>query len=258
MIQVNTEELQRTGFTLLRGAVHSSELAEFEDMVQRFAFEQAQKLSLAPTGVEPFIDVFSVGGSYTDRIYQLMERLFILHKITVRVGNELASSGFLKWARIDVPLIWPDIRADIPNDSVRVLPVHQDFGSTQSERAWRLWIALRPTSEILGSMVVYPGTHKSGAWPHNLDNPLMPYVEEKYYAGVEGVTFEIEAGDAVLMNPLVLHASVPNRSKRTKFTLMIQIQDYLSVIHPEDNGTQLASLQTIAKVRAKARAEQTR
>jgi len=107
-------------------------------------------------------------------------------------------------------------------------------------------------------MVVYPGTHKSGALPHNLDNPLIPYVEEKHYAGVEGVTFEIEAGDAVLMNPLVLHASVPNRSSRTKFTLMIQIQDYLSVLHPEDKGTQLASLQSVAKVRAKARAGQTR
>jgi ectoine hydroxylase-related dioxygenase (phytanoyl-CoA dioxygenase family) len=187
-----------------------------------------------------------------------MERLFILQKITARMGDELASSGFLKWAGIDVPLIWPDIRADIPNDSARVLPVHQDFGSTQCERAWRFWIALRPTSEIRGSMIVYPGTHKSGAWPHNLDNPLMPYVEEKHYAGIEGVTFEIEAGDAVLLNPLVLHASVPNRSDRTKFTLMIQIQDYLSVLHPDDKSTQFASLQTVAAKRAKARAEQTR
>src|SRR5687767_6092012 len=122
-------------------------------MIASFASSQAQKLGFSQNDSELFIDVFRKGGPYTDRIYMLMERMFILHKISTRIGEELESSGFLEWAGIQVPLIWPDIRADIPHDSERILPVHQDFGSTLSERAWRFWIALRPSNAFTGSMM---------------------------------------------------------------------------------------------------------
>jgi hypothetical protein len=257
VISVDTNQLEQNGYLVIPNVVSSAEISEFESMVAIFASSQAKKLGLSQNGSESFIDVFRRGGAYTERIYMLMERMFILHKINTRVGEELDSSGFLAWAGIQVPLIWPDIRADIPHDSERILPVHQDFASMFSERAWRFWIALRPSNSFTGSMMVYPGTHRSGPYAHNLDNPLNPYVEPKHYAGKSGVVLEVDSGYGVLMNPLLLHASVPNRSQRTKFTLMIQIQDYNSVLNPDDSTNALSKLQGIALARAKARAHRT-
>lgn len=254
MISVNTGQLEENGYVIVPDVVSCAEISEFESMVTSFAISQAKKLGISGNGSELFIDVFRTGGAYTERIYMLMERMFILQKITTRLGEELDQSGFLAWAGIQVPLIWPDIRADVPDDNERVLPVHQDFGSTFSERAWRFWIALRPSNAFTGSMLVYPGTHKGGPRAHNLDNPLKPYVEPRHYAGTNGVVLEVNKGDGVIINPLLLHASVPNQSHQTKFTLMIQIQDYNSVLHPNDGTSALSLFQVISSVRAQARA----
>jgi ectoine hydroxylase-related dioxygenase (phytanoyl-CoA dioxygenase family) len=104
-------------------------------------------------------------------------------------------------------------------------------------------------------MLVYPGTHKGGPREHNLENPLKPYVESKHYAGTTGVILKVDKGDGVMMSPLLLHASVPNRSQRTKFTLMVQIQDYNSVLHPNDRASAFSLFETIASARTKARAQ---
>jgi Phytanoyl-CoA dioxygenase (PhyH) len=255
VISVDTGQLEENGYVIIPKVLNVAELFEFESMVASFASSQAKKLGLTQSDSELFIDVFRRGGPYTERIYLLMERMFILHKITVRLGEELDRTGFLDWAGIQVPLIWPDIRADVPGDSERALPVHQDFGSTFSERAWRFWIPLRPSDAFTGSMLVYPGTHKGGPREHNVDNPLKPYVDSKHYAGTSGVILEVDKGDGVIMSPLMLHASVPNHSHRTKFTLMVQIQDYNSVLHPNDRASSLSLFESIASLRAKARAQ---
>ncbi len=104
-------------------------------------------------------------------------------------------------------------------------------------------------------MMVFPGTHRQGAIAHNLDDPLKPYVEARHYAGVAGVVLDLPAGNGVLINPLLLHASVPNRSRRTKFTLMVQVQDYAAVIDPDNETDDLALFERIANSRTRARAQ---
>jgi hypothetical protein len=213
--------------------------------------------------VDPFIALFQRGGRYADRLYKLLEKLHIFNQITVDVAERLRAGGFFQWGDIRVPLVWPDIRADLPDhdepllaDQTDVpLPVHQDFGSTKCHRAWRLWIPLRPSNVHTGSMRVYIGTHKKGVLPHNLDNPLRPFIEPHHYAGYEPLVLDLPAGDGVLLDPLVLHASVPNRSDRVKFTLMIQVQDLASMSDPDDDKDPLAIFEVTDRLRARARIE---
>jgi hypothetical protein len=242
MMQIDTDQLQRDGFVILRGLIQPEELAEFESQVARFSESQIRKFNIPRVAQEAFIDVFRRGGQYTNRIYKLLEELFVLHRMSSRLGQELSTSGFLDWAEFEVPLIWPDIRADIPNDSLRSLPVHQDIKSTHCGKAWRLWIALRDADAVAGSMALYPGTHKKGVVPHQVKHPQRPLVEPEHYAGIEPIILDLPAGDGVIMHPLILHASVLNRSARTKFTLMVQIQDYASVVDPDDVQHPLADL----------------
>jgi ectoine hydroxylase-related dioxygenase (phytanoyl-CoA dioxygenase family) len=254
MDTVDFSELDQNGFVILRQLVSADDLAEFEEAIARFSRSQIEKLGLPRRSAEPFIDVFSRGGGYTDRIYKLMERLSVLNRMSTDIGRQLKEAGFLEWSGVEVPLIWPDIRADIPNDTLRALAVHQDFGSMQSHRAWRLWIPLRPANAALGTMAVYPGTHKHGVIPHNFEDKTKPVIDPEIYAGIEPVVMDLPAGDGVLLNPLCLHASVQNRSNRTKFTLMVQVQDYAAVIDPDNDQDEYADFARFAQARAKARA----
>lgn len=249
---IDFKALAADGFTIVRGLVSPDEIREFEDTIERLVRSQLVSLEIAPSHSDPFIDVFRIGGLYTDRLYKLMERLFILQRIGVRLGDLLQSAGFYEWAKIEVPLVWPDIRADIPGDSDRLLPVHQDFKSTQCERAWRLWIPLRPSNAETGTMRLYTGTHKLGVVEHNTDIPHRPFVEEKYYRNAVPAVLDLPAGDAVIMNPLILHASVPNKSQRTKFTLMMQVQDLSAMIHPDDTRNRYTTFTKIAASREAA------
>jgi ectoine hydroxylase-related dioxygenase (phytanoyl-CoA dioxygenase family) len=247
-------ELDQNGFIIVRQLVAADDIAEFEDAVARFSRTQIEKRGIARRAGEPFIDVFLRGGAYTDRIYKLLERLAVLTRMSVGVERRLEAEGFMKWAGIEVPLVWPDIRADIPNDTVRALAVHQDFGSMQSHRAWRTWIALRPANSELGTMALYPGTHKLGVIHHNFEDKTKPVVDPAIYADVKPVVLDLPAGDGVILSPLCLHASVQNRSSRTKFTLMVQVQDYASVIDPDDAEDQYADFARFAAARARSRA----
>lgn len=249
---IDFKGLDADGYTIVRGLVRPDEIREFEATIERLVRSQLCSLDLRPCHADQFIDVFKVGGKYTERLYKLMERLFILQRTGVRLGDLLQSSGFYEWAEIEVPLVWPDIRADVPDDSDRLLPVHQDFKSTQCERAWRLWIPLRPSNVETGTMCLYTGTHKLGIVEHNTDNPLRPFVEEKYYKNASPAVLDLPAGDAVIMNPLILHASVPNKSQHTKFTLMMQVQDLASMIHPEDTRSRYMTFTKIAASRKTA------
>lgn len=229
-------ELDERGFTVLPELLSAGEVARFEQDIATLVEAQLNELGLEPLHADPFVDLFAVGGAYTKRFYELLERLLVLQQMSVGIAGSLEEAGFFVRRKIAVPIVWPDIRADIPEDSDRSLPVHQDYRSMRCARAYRLWIPLRPSNAELGSMCVYPETHRLGPVAHNLTDPRKPHISPDLYRGCERIVFDLPSGDAVLLDPLLFHASVPNRSQRTKFTLMIQIQDLAAMIDPRDSG----------------------
>ena len=70
-------------------------------------------------------------------------------------------------------------------------------------KAYRMWIPLRPSSEELGTMCAYPGSHRQGPVPHDLSDPLTPKIDPERYRDCEKVVFELPAGDGVLIDPLL-------------------------------------------------------
>lgn len=247
-------ELQNDGYTVLRDLVRQEDLVRFEQQIEALTSSQLSALKLTPLHRDPFIDVFNVGGAYTNRLYQLLERLAILQEVSVGIGGTLKQMGLFHWSRMAIPLVWPDIRADIPGEADRLLPVHQDYGSMQCQNAYRLWIPLRPSSPQFGTMCVYPGTHKQGPVEHDLSDALKPKIAQDRYDESTKVVFDLPAGDGVLIDPLLFHASVPNQSDRTKFTLMVQVQDLATMINPRDEQGRFSVFSKVTAVRAAARA----
>lgn len=235
-LHINYEELAERGFTVIPKLLDASQLAMFEDEVSAFARSQCRRFDISPRHqAEPFVDVFQRGGRYTPLLYKMMEELFVLQQMSVSIGDRLRRSGFLSRTGISTPLIWPDLRVDPPNDEKLLLGMHQDIASTKCDRAWRLWIPLRRADEHHGTVRVVPGSHCLGLLPHDIaETRYSPRIAPHHWDHLDAEALRLPAGDAVLLDPLLVHESVPNRSDLTKFTLMIQIQDLAKCCDPDD------------------------
>ncbi len=97
-------------------------------------------------------------------------------------------------------------------------PYHQDrvLGYDIDDQAGMvgLWLALDPADEENGCLRFLPGSHKN-----RLTREEAADVEQRALAGVlsEEVVVPANPGDGILINSLVLHASEPNRSDRSRW-----------------------------------------
>ena len=81
-------------------------------------------------------------------------------------------------------------------------------------------------------MELVAGSHKHGQLEHTQDGPLRALIDEAAISEKHRVGIEARAGDAILFHPHILHRSVPNRSERVKFVILIQVQDGTELLGP--------------------------
>jgi len=84
------------------------------------------------------------------------------------------------------------------------------------------WVSLTDATEEMGCLMVCPGSHKNGVAIHCATdgNPGIPEQD----LGETKVPLETSAGDVILMNKLLKHGSLPNTSKRLRFSLDLRYQ----------------------------------
>jgi ectoine hydroxylase-related dioxygenase (phytanoyl-CoA dioxygenase family) len=133
-----------------------------------------------------------------------------------------------------VPSIYQTLKGDLPDDDSYTLPFHQDYRLTRSHRAYRLWIPLRDVGRTKGSIELASGSHKD-RFDYVVEGTDYPYIPEKRIVGAyETESLTLAAGSAVLFNTLIVHRSVPNKSQRIKFVLILHIEDLTALLTPEE------------------------
>lgn len=77
-------------------------------------------------------------------------------------------------------------------------------------------------------MLLYKSSNKLGFIEPKYKNKKSTYpeIDKKFVKGFEKKIFDLDAGDCVIFNPLILHKSIKNKSKFTRFTIGIDIQDF--------------------------------
>ncbi len=97
-----------------------------------------------------------------------------------------------------------------PYHQDRVLGYHIDDGAAMVG----LWLALDAADEENGCLRFIPGSHKT-----RLTREQTAEIEQRALAGdlSEEVVVPADPGDAILIDSLVLHASEPNRSSRSRW-----------------------------------------
>jgi len=246
---IDEMELEERGFTLLPGLAPDTELADFEHAISELCGALVKTRSIERRYADPFVDVMLSDEEYRQYLFPLLRRLQVVERISARVGVWLTSSGFLDRNGFRVPLIWPAVRADLPNETNYQLPFHQDVISTISAKAWRIWLPMRRVDRHHGSMEVVAGSHRLGRLPTVDGSGVETQIDEAATPEHRRVCIEAAAGDGVLFHPDIIHRSVLNRSDRVKFVILIQIQDAAELYGPRNsparNGRLSASRGTV-------------
>jgi ectoine hydroxylase-related dioxygenase (phytanoyl-CoA dioxygenase family) len=109
------------------------------------------------------------------------------------------------------------------------VPWHQDYGASdpQGDPVCLLtaWIPLSPAGPRQGGLELIPRSHQLGWLPHER-GPRGPEVRPEALAqalqqrpDLQPVAIDAQPGDVVLFDQLTLHRSLPNRSRRCRWTL---------------------------------------
>lgn len=109
----------------------------------------------------------------------------------------------------------PMIRFKLPGAPASAVPVHQDFAyNGHLSRFMTIWMPFVDVDEEVGGLIVYEGSQASGmtahgpsgAWANKSETDLSSYTPHHVI---------MDAGDALMFPPTLLHGSAPHHSKTT-------------------------------------------
>jgi ectoine hydroxylase len=247
--------LDRDGYVVLPGLISAADLAEFERCIETAGRRLASARGLEVGGGEPLSAVIKAAGKHRSALFDHVKRLWIVERLTGEIGRWLEAQGLFAHSRIEVPVLWPTLRADLPGESNYTFPPHQDYVTTRSQIAWRLWINLRDANRERGTIQLAPGSHRKGPYNYVTANTDYPHVDADELArhGLEMVAIDAAAGSCVLFDPRVVHGSVANRSSITKYVMLLHLQDLASYPDPSNPDDPMRQFLDLSEIHRKLR-----
>jgi len=229
---LDVDRLKHDGFVIMPGLILPEELAEFERDIALVGERLATQRGIERRSSEAIADVLCAAGPYRAMLFDHVKRLFSVARLSVEIGTALEQAGLFRLSAISVPIVWPTLRADLPGEGTYELPLHQDYATTRCRTAWRMWIPLRDVDRQHGTMEVIPGSHNRGPYPYSESFAIERH--ELAQRGLAAQSLELPAGDGVLFSPWLVHGSVPNQSRRTKWVLLLHVQDLATFVNPNE------------------------
>ena len=254
-LSVDHEELADRGYVTLPHAVAPQRIEEFHATVRALSTALGARHLVPVSDAAPLLDLLRRGGQYRTQLFSLLKNLHVLQRMSLELVERLRAGGLWKRMEMQVPLAWPTLRADPPDEETYMLPMHQDYGSTRCHVALRGWVPLTPANEECGTMSVVVGSHKLGVVAHDASDALYPHVPPSRYQHLPLHTLRCEPGSLVLFHPTLVHASVANRGTRVKFVLLLQMQDLATMVDPDDPHDAMHGWIESTRTREHARAD---
>ena len=252
MNMLDFRALDESGYIHLPGVIPENMLRKFEAELRQLGELGLSRRGIQAKSNDAMTDLLRAGGDFRVSLFSNLKNLRIVQQMTHSCGQRLDREAFWDWANLSVPVFYPSLRADVPEEEKYLLPMHQDY-ATQCSRAWRMWVPLRPANRKGGTMCLVPGSHKGGMIDHDTTDPSRPFVPSEHIQGLPVVELDLPAGDAILLDPLLVHGSVPAQDDLMKYVLLVQIQDLTTLSDPEDPEDPLALRLAMAKKRDLAR-----
>lgn len=251
-MNIDFNALHRDGFVVLRGIVPQDLCDRFETDLEVIGRAGLSRQGKSQRETDAIADLLRLGGAYRQALFSNLKHLRVVQEMGDHVFTALESAGAIKWLGYEALVAYPTIRADVPDEDKYLLPMHQDY-ATPCRRAFRVWATLRPANANSGSLLVVPGSHSGGLITHDVRDPARPYVPDSAYDSSKTRLLELEAGDGILFDPLLVHGSVAAKNGRMKYNLLINFWDLTTLADPDDPDDPIAERIHMRHVRDKVR-----
>jgi len=112
-----------------------------------------------------------------------------------------------------------------PPEKGAPFPIHQDWTYFPTERDSMIAgiIHVRDADDTMGCLRVYPGSHRLGRVANSHGRRRIDVLRQ--HPLEQATPIEAKAGDVVFFHYFTLHGSLPNRSERTRKTVLVQLMN---------------------------------
>lgn len=216
------ERFLAEGFVIIPGALESRWITTVFSDIGILLDEALASLQLEPQSIQSIDEKYLLLKKASPKLkahaYDLIKYLDSIH-LSVRTGPLIQVLKGLA----NGPLLIDRVQVRIDDDSDdRALPLHQEVYGQISWECLNAWVPLVPVTPRSGALRIVPGSHKLGSLPHRF------YPEMSNAHGiVEGkvdtntlISPMMEAGDAVVFHPLLVHGSGSNLDGTIRWTLV--------------------------------------
>ncbi|WP_425092171.1 phytanoyl-CoA dioxygenase family protein [Tropicimonas sp. S265A] len=179
-------------------------------------------------------------GGQTDKIARKGD--VVLHTHNVQKYSRTWLNAFLNPRFLDVveAILGPDIILhhsklfQKPSENGSPFPMHQDWPYFPTLRDSMIAgiIHVSDASDEMGCLRVYPGSHRLGR-VEGADGRRQNDVIDQYPIEA-AMPVECKAGDVVFFHYFTLHGSMPNRSDRTRKTVLCQLYNGHDQVEPDN------------------------
>lgn len=163
-----------------------------------------------------------------DIIYKKLQNLNSVRLISNKICGKFEKNKIFHKLGFKVPFITNALIISLPDEEKNLNPLHQDIYNFLSFNFLKIWLPLTKVNNKNGSMSVYKSSNKLGFIEpkYKNKNSTYPEIDDKFTKGFKKIIFNLNPGDCVIFNPLILHQSIKNSSKFTRFNIGIDIQDF--------------------------------
>jgi phytanoyl-CoA hydroxylase len=168
-------------------------------------------------------------GPEMDRLGAAATRVVHTHNVQRFSGRWREALCHAKFLDLAEALIGPDIILHHsklfmkPPEVGAPFPMHQDwlYFPTVKDTMIAAVIHVSEATDEMGCFRVYPGTHKLGRVEKTSGADRSELLEKHPVEG--GLPLEAKPGDVLFFHYFLLHGSLPNRSARTRKTVLVQM-----------------------------------
>lgn len=164
------------------------------------------------------------------RIYDAVKKIPSYVKLSCTERHEHVAAALLRTDLVGFANRGYGMRMDNPNEDQYLTQPHQDYVSQLcSPRGLVFWSPLRRATVETGLVRIFRGSHVHGVFPivktEDGSRGLVIDGEEDLVRKFEHADVEVDPGDAVVMDFMTLHQSTPNRSDRTRWSMLSRYFD---------------------------------
>jgi ectoine hydroxylase-related dioxygenase (phytanoyl-CoA dioxygenase family) len=231
-------KFEEQGFVVISNAIKMRQIEELFSDINSVLLEALRSVDSSrlpsASAEENYLLLKKEAPEIKSHAYDLIKLLNSLH-LLARTGQVI---DLIKELSAN-PILVDNVQVRIDDQTNdRLLPLHQEVYGQISYDCYNLWVPLVPVTQKNGALRVLPGSHKLGKLKHHFFDD-----SNKGHGLIEGqfdeskiVTPSLDAGDAILFHPLLIHGSSSNQSDSIRWTMVARYNPVQRIPYLE-NGT---------------------